>query len=228
MHRHVYRPFDHWRRHLPGDVELVRAPREEPPPSLDGFSHLIVSGSEASILDDEPWVPPQLALIRRAVDQGLAVLGSCHGHQMVAVALAGRGVVARASSPELGWISIEVDADDPMFAASNGTEHVFVSHLDEVVDLPGEFVVTARSRRCSVHAFRHRERPVWGLQSHPEIGVAEGERLLRAFAALDERVAGARIARPPRDSGVIAAVVAAFLEGAAGIAKTRKKVLATT
>jgi GMP synthase (glutamine-hydrolysing) len=90
---------------------------------------------------------------------------------------------------------------------------VFVSHFDEVTELPGEFVVTARSPRCRIHAFRHRRLRIWGVQSHPEIGMAEGERLLADFAGLDHRVAAARIDRPARDSGLIRPLVSGFFRG---------------
>jgi GMP synthase-like glutamine amidotransferase len=205
----VYRPFDHWRRWFPTDAALVRIALGEELPSLDGFTHLLVSGSEASIVAPDPWVGQQIELIREASRRGVPVLGSCHGHQMLALAFGGR--VARAREPELGWIALEIDGSDPMFESAEQPVLVFVSHFDEVASLPEEFVVPARSRRCAIHAFRHRSLPVWGLQSHPEIDIPEGEALLADFAALDPRVAAAPWHRPPRDSGLVRSIVANFL-----------------
>lgn len=212
--RDVYKPFEHWSRALADEdaVELVRAPREEPLPSLEGVTHLIVSGSEASITDDEPWVRPQVELVRQAADAGIAVLGSCYGHQLVALALGGE--VGRAAVPELGWIPLDVVEPDPMFIGAESPPWVFASHFDEVTALPPGCVVTARTDRCAIHGFRHLSRPVWGVQSHPEIDPAEGQALLDAFRAVDPRAARADLDLPARDSGAISALIRAFLRAA--------------
>jgi len=210
VHRSDYIPYDHWRRAAGNAADLVRSMREDPPPSdLDDFSHVIVTGSEASILDDDPWVPPQLALLRRAAERGLPILGSCHGHQMVALAFGGE--VARADEPEMGWIQLDVVRDDPMFAHAEHPVWVFSSHFDEVCALPDDMVVTASSPRCAIHTFHHRSRPIWGVQSHPEIGPVEGQALLDAFSVLDPRMANIRVDRPARDSGYIRALIHGFL-----------------
>ncbi len=209
--RDVYRPFQHWRDAFPAGVELVRAPVEQPPPPLDGFTHLVVSGSEASILDDEPWVAPQLDVIREAVERGLAVLGSCHGQQMIALAFGGPHCVRRAAVPEIGWIEIERDPADPILAGAARPTWAFASHFDEVCALPVGFVATARTPHCAIHTLRHRLLPVWGVQSHPEILPAEGEAVLRGFHQLDARVAAAHVDRPARDSGAIRDLVRNFL-----------------
>jgi GMP synthase-like glutamine amidotransferase len=210
VHRSVYLPFDHWSTAVGDAAELVRATREDPTPDdLAGFTHVIVSGSEASILDDEPWVPPQVDLLRRADALGLPILGSCHGHQMVALAFGGE--VARAAEPEMGWIQLDADPHDPMYALAESPVWVFSFHFDEVRSLPDDMVVAASTPRCGIHAFRHRTRPIWGVQSHPEIDPVQGQALLDAFATLDPRVAGATVDLPVRDSGYIHALIRGFL-----------------
>ena len=48
--------------------------------------------------------------------------------------------------------------------------------------LPGDLVVNARSEEGEIMAFRHRQRPVVGLQFHPEAVLTEhGHDLLRRF-----------------------------------------------
>jgi GMP synthase-like glutamine amidotransferase len=215
IYRDVYRPLDHWRTAIdaawPEPVKIVAARQGEPPPSPVGFTHVIVSGSEASIMDDDPWVAPQLALLREAADLGVAILGSCHGHQMVARAFGGRA--GQAAIPELGWIELPHD-DDPMFAGADEPLWVFASHFDEVVELPAGFVATARTERCGIHAFRHRERRIWGVQAHPEIDPPTGQMLLDAFCEVDPRAAAAHHDLPARDSGWISPLLRAFLAAA--------------
>lgn len=206
----LYKPFEHWRRWFPPDVPMteVRLGRALPP--LAGVTHLIVSGSEASIVNPDPWVDEQMAYVRAAVAAGVRVLGSCHGHQLIAAAFGGG--VGRAPVPELGWIELEVLGEPGMFAGAGRPVWTFALHFDEVTTLPPGFVVTARSRDCAIHGFAHESLPIWGVQAHPEIDVATGEASLADLAAVDPRMLGVRLHRPPRDSGWIRQLVAAFLQ----------------
>ncbi|MEM7353998.1 MAG: hypothetical protein AAF657_24565, partial [Acidobacteriota bacterium] len=51
------------------------------------------------------------------------------------------------------------------------------SHFDEVFDLPPTFDVIASTDACTVQAFQVRDRPVWGMQFHPELSYDEGQRM---------------------------------------------------
>jgi GMP synthase (glutamine-hydrolysing) len=62
----------------------------------------IVLGSDDSAYDDSvPWVPDELAYVRRAIASDVPVLGICFGAQMLARALGAD--VHRAPEPEVGW-----------------------------------------------------------------------------------------------------------------------------
>ncbi len=54
-----------------------------------------------SVNDDLPWIPPVLALIRRAVAADIPVLGHCLGGQLMSKALGGS--VGRNAVKEIGW-----------------------------------------------------------------------------------------------------------------------------
>ena len=47
--------------------------------------------------------------------------------------------------------------------------NVWMSHGDQVHDVEAEFVPLAATDTCPVAAVRHRDRPVFGLQFHPEV-----------------------------------------------------------
>jgi GMP synthase-like glutamine amidotransferase len=206
----VYKPFDHWRRAFGDGIRMTRIARDQPAPGLEGFTHIVVSGSEASIVDDEPWVPPRLALVREAADRGLAILGSCHGHQLVALALGGG--VGRARVPEMGWFPLETVPGETMFRDAEQPLWVFASHFDEVTRVPDGFVVTARSEDCRIHGFRHPTRPIWGVQAHPEIDPATGAVLIDAFFSLEPtKCAAVAVRRPERDTGWIRHLADEFL-----------------
>lgn len=210
----IYRPVEHWRRHLDVPWQAFTA-REGSLPDPAAFSHIILTGSEASILEREPWVDAEAAMVREAVAAGSAVLGSCWGHQLIAFALAGDGRVRRAARPEIGWIPIRLESSSALLGPAGTTAFTFSSHYDEVFDLPDGFAVLASSEGCAVQAFRVGNKPVWGLQCHPEIDVSTGQRFIRDLIGCGfkgrEALLEAR-AQTPRDSGLIRGIVRAFLE----------------
>lgn len=170
-------------------VHALRADEDLAP-----FSHLILSGSEASATEDRPWNVPLEAIARRAVDAGMVVLGICYGHQFLARILLGRKHVRRATVPEFGWIRPSL-RPNPLF---EGIEDplVMVSHFDEVHELTPDFLVLGASPDCAVHAFQYRDLPVWGVQFHPEYGPAEADAIFRALVTESPELA-ARIQGPP-------------------------------
>lgn len=209
----IYQPVEHWSRYLDVPWEAFVA-REGRLPDPAAFSHMILTGSESSIVEREPWVDAEAAMVRQAVAGGTAVLGSCWGHQLLAFALAGEDHVRRAARPEIGWISIRLDKTSDLLGPAGETPFTFSIHYDEVCDLPPEFEVLASTDACPIEAFRFGSMPVWGLQCHPEIDVPTGLRNLRDL--VDRGFKGreallAALHAPPRDSGVIHRIVPTFL-----------------
>jgi GMP synthase-like glutamine amidotransferase len=208
----IYRPVEHWSRYLPVPWRAFRAPDGQFPGPAD-FSHIILTGSEASILEREPWVEVEAGFVREAVACGAAVLGSCWGHQLLAFSLAGESHVRRSVRPEIGWIPIRVDKESDLFGPP-GRPYEFSVHYDEVTDLPAKFKVLASSDACPVQAFRVGETPVWGIQGHPEMDIATATRFLkdlidRGFKGRDVLLEA--LTQVPRDSGLVYRVVRAFL-----------------
>ncbi|MEW5826236.1 MAG: type 1 glutamine amidotransferase, partial [Candidatus Bipolaricaulota bacterium] len=107
-----YRPVEEWTRNFAGIAfDAVRVPLGEPIPALRGYTHLLITGSQASAAgSSEPWIAAEADAVRQAADLGLAILGSCFGHQLLALAISGPRCVRRAPSPELGWIAVEIFA----------------------------------------------------------------------------------------------------------------------
>ncbi len=154
-----------WFEETPQVVDAVRQPL---PPS-DSFDRLVLTGSEASVLDEWPWIHREIKFVQRAIDDGKPVLGICFGHQLLARACWGRGRVRHAKEPEFGWRKIRLDIADPLFAGLAPEVVAFCSHFDEVHNLPPDAVILAASDQCPVQAFRMRGQPVWGIQFHPEM-----------------------------------------------------------
>ena len=100
--RSSYRPVEQWARYLDDmPFDVVHLPSNTPVPSLDRYTHVLLTGSEASFEEPDTWFDVEADIVRDAVDRGLAVLGSCFGHQMLVWALSGREYVRRAPFPEV-------------------------------------------------------------------------------------------------------------------------------
>ena len=209
----IYRPVDHWSRHLDVPWRAFVA-REGRFPDPAAFSHIILTGSEATIIEREPWAEEEARMAREAVAGGAAVLGSCWGHQLLAYALLGEAHVRRARRPEIGWIAIRMDKTSELLGPAGSTAFTFSIHYDEICDLPPGFEVLASTDDCPVEAFRFGDRPVWGLQCHPEIDIPTGFKNLRDL--VDRGFKGREalleaLEQTPRDSGLIHRIVRAFL-----------------
>jgi GMP synthase (glutamine-hydrolysing) len=213
IYPNIYRPVEHWGRYLPPGWEAFAA-RDHRFPDLARFTHLLLTGSEASILEPDDWVAEEANLVRQAVGRGLAVLGSCWGHQLLVHALAGPEHVGRCPAPEIGWIPIRLTANSAILGRAGERPYTFSLHFDEVRNLPASFEVLAASDMCPVQAVRLAGRDVWGLQCHPEMDIPTGLRFLRDLVGASfkgrEALLGALASRP-RDSGLIRRIVAAFL-----------------
>ena len=209
----VYNPIRHWKSCLEIDFDVYQATKYDFPEIRD-YTHVILTGSEASILETEKWVEEESKIILQAVDKGLSILGSCYGHQLLAVVLAGPECVQRCAHPEIGWIPVQIKENDEFFG-NKRLAYSFSSHFDEVIDLPENFQILAYSENCSIQAFRMKNEPVWGLQIHPEMSVSEAQIYLKnRVKHMHEPVElfAHALDSPPQDSGLVRPIIQKFFE----------------
>jgi len=136
---------------------------------------IIFSGGPQSVF--EPDAPKTDAEI---LNLNLPILGLCYGHQLIAH-IAG-GLVKPAAKKEFGTASATIDTPVGVLKGLGKREKVWMSHGDTIYNLPKEYEILARTENCPVAAFRHRSRPIYGLQWHPEVVHTEnGDRMLRNF-----------------------------------------------
>jgi len=108
------------------------------------------------------------------------VLGICLGHQVIARAFGGS--VGPGSSGGYAEVEVEILSDEGLFKGFGNKTVMWASHADEVSEIPDCFEVTARSELCDVEAMSHVEKPIFGVQGHPEVAhTPEGERILENF-----------------------------------------------
>lgn len=143
---------------------------DEPP-----FSHLIISGSEASVMAERPEDELLRNIVLEFVEREKRVLGICYGHQFLAAHLYRKECCRKSATPEFGWAEIQNQAN-PLFGTVRKPV-CMVSHYDEVFDLDDQFTVIAATERCGIHGFQYRDLPVWGVQFHPEYNDLEAEEI---------------------------------------------------
>src|SRR5205807_1233246 len=136
---------------------------------------LIFSGGPASVYTPgAPRCDPKL------FDLGIPILGICYGMQLACQILGAD--VKPAGSREFGRAHCRVLEDGTLFSGVPEETIVWMSHGDQVQTINGEFVPLAATDTCPVAAVRHRSRPVFGLQFHPEVShTPYGSRILRNF-----------------------------------------------
>jgi GMP synthase-like glutamine amidotransferase len=212
----TYRPLIYWEPLLLFPYDLFRVSAGELPLELDSYSHILIAGSAASVLDDTAWMQAEVDLIQKAVNKGKVILGSCFGHQIIARSLFGMAAVRKRVKPEIGWPDIQIVCNDSLFGESGRTIHSFIFHYDEVCALPEEKAkVIARSEECDVLAFKVRGRPVWGVQPHFEMGIVQGLRYIDNFKGNqvpDKQIFFRSSPSMPKDSGWVIPLMKAFHE----------------
>ena len=125
---------------------------------------VILSGGPASVY--EPGAPHCDPAI---FDLGIPILGICYGMQLICETM-GTQVQANPSRGEFGRTECRVlDAKEPLFHDVPRETIVWMSHGDQIQNAGGDFLGLAATPSCPIAAVRHRERPIYGLQFHPEV-----------------------------------------------------------
>ena len=143
--------------------------------ALDSFIGVILSGSPCSVLDEEA---PDLAL---DIFGNLPLLGVCYGAQLLAKKMGGK--VAKSAHREYGRANLNQVKDvTDLLSQVNVGSTVWMSHGDTIVELPEVFEQIASTENIPVAAFKWKDRPVYGIQFHPEVTHSEqGKQLIENF-----------------------------------------------
>ena len=95
------------------------------------------------------------------------ILGICAGMQFMCNHFG--GVTEPAKLPEFGGSLLTVDHEDDLFLGLPKRFTVWESHNDEVIKVPDAFEVLAHSKNCLTEAVKMKDRPLYGVQFHPEV-----------------------------------------------------------
>jgi len=114
------------------------------------------------------------------------ILGICAGHQYIARFFGGEAEPSKI--PEFGKIELKILKKDPIFEGVPEKSIVWESHNDEITLIPDSFDILAESENCNIQAIKHKEKPFYGFQFHPEVENTEyGETIFKNFVKICEK-----------------------------------------
>ena len=139
---------------------------------------LILSGSPASVSDEgAPTLNPVI------LELAVPVLGICYGLQLLTDALGGR--LARSQDREYGPAQLNVTGPSCLFEGLEKSSRAWMSHGDNVDQVPSGFTVMAETGSIKVAAMGDEARRIYGVQFHPEVHHTEiGVGLIKNFLKL--------------------------------------------
>ncbi|MCW3806817.1 glutamine amidotransferase-related protein [Plebeiibacterium marinum] len=109
------------------------------------------------------------------------VLGFCLGHEIIAVSYRGRIKKLPEYHSKKEIITI-TNQEDPIFEGLKKSEVSLVKrHSFHVSELPSSFDSLAISDTCSNEIIRHKSKPIYGFQSHPEVSGEDGMVMVKNF-----------------------------------------------
>ena len=153
-----------WRvlRYLKVETKIV--PNTTPFEEIADVDGLVLSGGAPNVASDAARMGNNGEYLDRA---DFPILGICAGMQFLCEHFGGE--LGPGSVPEFGPVGLKIRSHDDLFRNLPDTFQVWASHNDEVKRIPEGFEITASSDTCPHEAVRCIDRPIYGVQFHPEV-----------------------------------------------------------
>lgn len=148
------------------------------------FKHcigVIISGAPILITERDP--EPFLKQFTWLKNTSLPVLGICFGHQIMGLTF---GAIANRQKEDRDWQTIEILTDCPLFDKLPSELELMEDHC-ESISIPTGFVHVGVSDNCINEAMMHKDKPLYGVQFHPEVSGNFGAIILENFVHICEQ-----------------------------------------
>jgi len=165
-------------------LELKLEIREAPGTTGDkGYDGTIISGGAIPYVNLKEVLRRYRHLLNNSTKPLLAI---CLGLKIMAHCYGGR--VRRMENPEVGLTLVRFSKPYPL-SPSRSELLVYQDHVFELFDLPEILENYGSSEKCKIQAVKHRRKPQFGVQFHPERGDGnDGHLILKNFVELCRRV----------------------------------------
>jgi len=123
---------------------------------------IILSGGPDSVTKSFTPRVPQIVF-----DLNIPILGICYGMQTLAEQFGGQ--VISSEQKEFGYSELNITGNCILFSDLDKTLNVWMSHGDQVQDLPDNFDLVASTASAPIAAMQHTTKSIFALQFHPEV-----------------------------------------------------------
>ncbi len=103
---------------------------------------------------------------KKLAEKNKPLLGICLGHQLVALTFGGK--IERFKKPEVGVRKISCFKKNKLLKNISKEFNLFFFHDEYVSNLPEDFKNFAHTKKCKIQLIKHNEKPIYGIQFHPE------------------------------------------------------------
>jgi len=145
---------------------------------LRAYKGIILSGGPQNLSESNA-----LRIDKKVFGLGIPILGICYGLQLMAYELGGK--VGAGKKREYGRADVSLETSSPLFKGLSDVEQTWMSHGDQVTELPEGFRNVGQSDTCPIAGMEDASKNIFGIQFHPEvIHTTNGMKLLENFIAI--------------------------------------------
>ena len=138
-------------------------------------SAIILSGGPSSVYENNAPI-----ISKKILNSGIPILGICYGLQLIAHLLGGK--IASTKKREFGFAKLKILKKSPIFNGLKDGEQVWMSHGDEVIELPKGFDRIGSTDNTPNTVIENKKRRIYGVQFHPEVvHTKNGKQFLKNF-----------------------------------------------
>ena len=148
---------------------------------------IILSGGPSSVYEENS---PKLedSFYEHVKTEKIPVLGICYGLHLIIHQLG--GIIEPNLKKEYGKTELEILDFDSLFYSLDKEEIVWMSHGDQITQMPDGFKPLAKTDTCPIAAFGNEKFGIFGVQFHPEVvNTTKGTIMLNNFI---HKIAGAK------------------------------------
>ncbi|WP_185869747.1 glutamine-hydrolyzing GMP synthase [Blattabacterium cuenoti] len=123
---------------------------------------IILSGGPCSVYEkNSPLISKNIFKLH------IPILGICYGMQLISFILGGK--IEESKYKEYGKVDFTIDKINDLFYKIPKKSIVWMSHFDEIKDLPKELKIIGHTSSCRVAALTHINKNIYAVQFHPEV-----------------------------------------------------------
>ncbi len=145
---------------------------------LNQYNGVVISGAPILLTEINPL--PYMNSFEWVKGYSKPILGICFGHQILGLQY-GAQITPMAEDRQLHEIILK--KKDPLFDGLAQKVFMQEDHCEHIT-VPKGFNLLASSKSCNNEAMKHKKKPHYGVQFHPEVSSSGGELLINNFVVL--------------------------------------------